>query len=162
MCEKCGASLTAPAPGAPATWVYAKFWGRVGAGFIDGAVVSVLVIIACFLIVATNHSWSAEQRGLWVIGCLLLFLLLIAAYEPVLLSSKWQATVGHKVIGHKITTLEGKRLSFWHALGRSLAKSFGASVSGGLSFLPVAFTPQKQSLHDLMAKTIVVDAKSLK
>ena len=76
-------------------------------------------------------------------------------YWPVLESSRWQATIGKRVMGLEVTDAEGNRLSFLHALLRALAKII-SGIPLGIGFLIAAFTPRKQALHDIIVKTLVV------
>ena len=77
------------------------------------------------------------------------------AYFAGLHASKWQGTIGKKILGLKVTDLKGNRISFWRAFGRYLAMSF---LSGILliGYIMAAFTEKKQGLHDLIAGTLVV------
>jgi len=71
-------------------------------------------------------------------------------------SSEHQASLGKRAMGLKVTDLEGKRISFGQALGRSFLKEFfSISVLGWLTFLAILFTKKKQGVHDLMASTLV-------
>jgi len=71
-------------------------------------------------------------------------------------SSEHQASLGKRAMGLKVTDLEGKRISFGQALGRSFLKEFfSISVLGWLTFLAILFTKKKQGVHDLMAGTLV-------
>ncbi len=69
-------------------------------------------------------------------------------------SSAYQATFGKRVMGIKVTTLEGRRIPFGHALIRYVCKIPSAiPLFGG--FLMQPFTGKKQALHDMLAKTLV-------
>jgi uncharacterized RDD family membrane protein YckC len=54
-----------------------------------------------------------------------------------------------------VTDLDGGRISFGRAIGRILAKLFlsGICLIGYIMFF---FTEKKQTLHDLLASTLVV------
>lgn len=71
-------------------------------------------------------------------------------------SSKWQATLGKKILGIKVADAYGERIRFGRATGRYFAK---ALLSGILliGYIIAAFTERKQALHDLIAGTIVVE-----
>ncbi len=76
-------------------------------------------------------------------------------YFAFLESSSWQATFGKKLLHLQVTTLEGKRISFWRATRRH----FGKMLSRALAFLGlfmIFFTKKKQALHDKMACTVIV------
>ena len=71
-------------------------------------------------------------------------------YWALMESSAWQATLGKKLFGLKVTDLQGRRISFARASGRY----FGKIVFVG--FIMVAFTEKKQALHDMIAGCLVV------
>ena len=63
--------------------------------------------------------------------------------------------MGKKVLGLRVTDLNGSRISFAKATGRH----FGKILSGlilGIGFIMIAFTEQKQGLHDMLAGTLVL------
>lgn len=76
-------------------------------------------------------------------------------YYSLFFSSPWQATLGYKLNSLKVATLHAKRITFLHASFRyaySLISSLCILLN--LSFF---FTKRRQSFHDLLAKTIVID-----
>jgi uncharacterized RDD family membrane protein YckC len=76
-------------------------------------------------------------------------------YYAALESSAWQATLGKKVLGLRVTDLAGNRISFARASGRF----FGMILSGmilGIGFLMAGFTARKQALHDILAGCLVL------
>lgn len=85
----------------------------------------------------------------------LLTLLLPIAYFALLESSRWQATIGKRICGLRVTRLDGRRISLPRAVGRYLGKFVSALILG-IGFLMIAWTRRKQALHDLMADTLVV------
>ena len=70
-------------------------------------------------------------------------------------SSARQSTIGKRIIGVKVTGIDGNKISFLRATGRTLAK-FLSVITLGIGFLMIAFTKKKQGLHDIVAKTLVV------
>jgi uncharacterized RDD family membrane protein YckC len=69
-------------------------------------------------------------------------------------SSVWQATVGKRVLNLKVTDLQGGRITFI----RATRKYFGSWLSSlilGIGYLFPLWTDKKQTLHDLMAGTVV-------
>lgn len=76
-------------------------------------------------------------------------------YYALMESSGWQATLGKKVLGLKVTDLAGNRISFARASGRF----FGKILSGMLllvGFMMAGFTERKQALHDILAGCLVL------
>ena len=58
-------------------------------------------------------------------------------------------------LGIQVTDLQGNRVSFGRALGRTLAKILSAIILY-IGFIMAAFTEKKQGLHDMVAGTLVV------
>src|SRR5260221_8719489 len=74
-------------------------------------------------------------------------------YSSLLESSSWQGTVGKKLIGLRVTDLEGRRISF----GRATGRHFGKILSGLIclaGFIMAAVTEKHQALHDQLAGTL--------
>jgi uncharacterized RDD family membrane protein YckC len=180
-CSVCGARLV---PGAgpamqhqPASLAqgpkYAGFWIRALAALIDcvlllaaSFVIMIIVFIATgFLGVATSGSWAngghairAESAYPVVITVsLLLSFAFCWLWLTVAESSGWQATVGKRLLGLKVTDETGSRISFGRANGRFFAKML-SSLGSCAGFIMVAFTAKRQGLHDKMAHTLVVKA----
>jgi len=70
-------------------------------------------------------------------------------------SGEAQATVGKRVMGIYVTSKEGERISFAQATIRYFSKYLSSIFMIG--FIMVAFTQNKQGLHDLIADTLVVN-----
>lgn len=131
--------------GAPV--VHAGFWLRTAAYLIDS---SILIIIG--IAIGIGSAYAGEMGG--VIGSIAYFLINLL-YWPVMESSARQATFGKSVVGIQVTDMNGKRLTFLRALLRNLAKIISA-IPLGIGFLFVAFTGNKQALHDMITKCLVV------
>jgi uncharacterized RDD family membrane protein YckC len=151
--------------------VYAGFWLRFVAAIIDGLILGVpLTFIAFLLIASAIPVLTHTQDPMTVIVTILpriLFLMVIYLvaswlYWGLMESSSWQATLGKKALGLRVTDLIGSRPTFGRASGRFFAGrgiGFVPSV-GGLYFLidciMVGFTERKQALHDMIASCLVV------
>ncbi len=151
FCAACGAALD-PATAAlrpalsqlDADDVYAPVGRRLLAYIID-----YLLYIGLFVLVIVIARWSASA---WVV------LLLpggIWLYKAGMESSKYQATLGKLALNIQVTTEDGQRLSFLHATGRAVAFMVFSTIAL-ISFLIAALTGRRQSLHDLIASTLVV------
>ena len=137
--------------------VYAGFWNRLGAYFVD-AFISGLGAAILASIAGLSNGWTsglqlhpdhAVAGNLLALGVAWLY---FAGFE----SSRWQATPGKRLLGFKVTDDMGQRIGFARATGRFFGKVLSAlPVLGG--FVLAAFTRRKQALHDLMASTLVVD-----
>jgi len=83
-----------------------------------------------------------------------IFNLMVWIYFSVLDSSSWQASVG-KALGLKVVDKNGDRISFGRATGRHFAKIiYGLTILIG--YMMVGWTKRKESLHDMIAATLVI------
>lgn len=140
---------------------YAGFWFRTLAAIIDFVLCQVAIIILAFplafslgasMVGASSKSEIlAAGQGLgFVLGVMIQWLWFTIAE-----SSKWQATVGKKLVGLKVTDESGERIGFGKANGRYLSKSLSALIFF-IEFIMIAFTEKKQGLHDKIAGTLVI------
>ena len=68
-------------------------------------------------------------------------------------------TLGKWLTGIQIVSVVHERIGFWHALERALG--YGASLlEGGSGFFQYLTHPNRQTVHDRIAETIVVRLKS--
>lgn len=66
-------------------------------------------------------------------------------------------TLGKHLLKIRVVSLVHDRLSFWHSVERSLG--YGASIlEGGFGFIQYFIHPNRQTVHDRIAETIVVSA----
>lgn len=70
---------------------------------------------------------------------------------PFLQASRWQATLGQKLLKIKTVDIQGNTLSFWRACYRGSLLSF--CPWGAFMYF---FSPQKQCLYDFLSDSIVV------
>jgi len=87
----------------------------------------------------------------WLVWVGLIQWLYFALFE----SSRLQATPGKLLVGVKVTDMEGRRIGFGRATTRALAKGLSALLCY-IGYLMAAFTAQRQALHDIMARTLVL------
>ncbi|HRU05843.1 MAG TPA: RDD family protein, partial [Candidatus Brocadiia bacterium] len=138
---------------------YGGFWIRFVAVIIDGIVLypvqSGVQDIWRESIGAWGHSLAP---GVAVSGAILGAWGLSAAtslvYETFLTASLWQGTVGKKVLGLRVSDVEGRRLSFGRSLGRAAAKYVSAATLM-IGYMMAGWTRRKQALHDFLADTVV-------
>ncbi len=164
------APLAAARADAATDVVYAGFWRRFAALFLDQLLLSVAFNIVLFVViivavVAIGMNASALEHADkdppgWIIAAWLLLLVgyyvAAAFYYALQESSKQQATLGKRALGIKVTDDAGRRLSFAHALGRWFAASL-SYLTFYIGFMMAGFTARKRALHDMVASTLVVD-----
>jgi uncharacterized RDD family membrane protein YckC len=79
------------------------------------------------------------------------------AYFVLCESSPWQATLGKRLIGIKVTTLDGSRINAARAVGRFLAAAL-SWLTMNIGHALAAWTPERRALHDMIAGTRVENA----
>jgi len=129
---------------------------RAFASLLDTLIVIVPILFIGFLI----GIWGGlvdEDSETTALKAQLIGMFLGILYEAVFLSSPWQATPGKKLLGLKVVDLNGLSISFWRAFGRASAKILSSILLIG--YIMAFFTKDKRALHDLMAGTIVIEAK---
>jgi uncharacterized RDD family membrane protein YckC len=121
--------------------IYAGFWERFGAAFLDGIILMALNYIISLLLGRT----ASNVLGIFV-GWL---------YYSLQESGPNQATIGKKEVGLKVVNMEGERISFGQATGRHFAKFLSALIIF-IGYLMMIWDEKKQTLHDKMANTLVI------
>lgn len=133
---------------------YAGFWIRVGAILIDAIVLFIPLTILEKLLLTEKTGDPAADLGV-TLGALAMNLCVQWAYRSAFHSSEWQATIGKRAVGIKVTDLEGRRITFGHATGRYFAE-FLSALTLGFGYVMAGFSSRKQALHDKVAGTLVV------
>lgn len=165
------ATFSAPTEAKAFTPIYAGFWIRVLASLIDsfalGIPLGIISAVMQGIIAPLTKSAAAGGDPTAVFG--MIGILAIASmilnwggyclYEGLLTAGPWQGTLGKKLLGLKVCTLEGKPLDKKSALWRAFMKQLLSAVTLSISCIFPAFTPKKQALHDTVVKTLVVKAK---
>jgi uncharacterized RDD family membrane protein YckC len=101
-------------------------------------------------------EWVKDNIWQIVILYFLTKAILAYLYFVLLEISKWQGTVGKKLQKIKVTDMNGERITFNKATIRLLSKFLSAQLLIG--YIIIFFTNKKQGLHDLIAKTLVIES----
>jgi len=130
-------AATMPSPSLPVTaelaYPKASFWERMGAGFLDIVLVSILSSIVGGVPLGFFVA-LAYFAGMWA----------------------WKGTtIGGIVLGLKVVRMDGDVVTFPVALVRALAGGFSIVVLF-LGFLWIAWDAEKQAWHDKIAGTLVL------
>lgn len=156
---------------------YAGFWKRVAAYILDIIVLyipSMLIekmlggdaaksIFEQAVVNAAgdpNATLAAQMQyysAMW--PAMLLGFIVAWMYYAFCESSAWQATVGKLALGLRVTDMQGNRLSLKRALARYPAMILSSLILC-IGFLMVAWTRQKQGLHDMIAGTLVLNGRA--
>jgi len=143
----------------------AGFWRRFWAAWLDGMIVwalsvpfMILWLIPALTGAAPVDTWGEEERMAWASAFLLYWMASVVVetlYFALLESSRHRATLGRIVLGIEVTDTAGGRISFWRALGRRLGRVLSGMMFG-IGFVVMLFNDRRQTLHDMMAGTLVV------
>jgi uncharacterized RDD family membrane protein YckC len=134
---------------------YAGFWLRVAASLIDGVILGIASIVIGIALLLVLHPNTPHKEA--VLENILRFFSIILnwLYFAIFESSAEQGTIGKRIIGIKVTDLNGKPISFWRATGRYFGKIISSFILL-IGFIMAAFTEKKQALHDMLAGCLVV------
>ncbi len=139
---------------------------RFAAMFVDGLIFGVPVVILVFFGLVSTGGLEGLEKG--DSGFMKLFPLLngvvtlvmmvaVVAYEGLMLAAKGQ-TVGKMMLNIKVVTADGSPISRGQAWGRALVRQlFGLVPCLGLIDYLVAFGSDRTCIHDVLAKTRVVN-----
>ena len=142
------------------TPAYAGFWIRVAAYLVDTILLSLVFLPLGFVlgvVIALTSSGEENEPAVAFVSLLIRLISVISGwlYFAWLESSSWQATVGKKVCGLRVTDLNGHQITFGKATGRYFAKIISAIILF-IGFIMIAFSDTKQGLHDQLAGTLVL------
>lgn len=117
--------------------VYASFFPRFAALLIDGVILCIPGIVL----------------GRYIPYPVMIFIGLL--YRPIFESSVLKGSPGRLLMGLNVVDLNGERITFKSALIRYIM-SWVSGAFCGLGYLMLFFTERKQTLHDVVALTLVV------
>jgi len=128
---------------------YARLRSRYGAFLIDVLFCLVLWFMGALMVGSVGFEFN-RWNGI----------ALLAAYFGLLPATPMQATPGKRAFNIRITDLDGKPIT----VARSMAR-FAASIPSlgflGLGFVIAAWTRRRQAAHDLVARTLVLEANAI-
>jgi uncharacterized RDD family membrane protein YckC len=170
-------AMDVPESSAAALADYAGFWKRVAAYVLDaivlwlpnmlvsgmlGANEAAEIYLKAKLAAGSDPQLALEAFNNYfhALGPALLAQTIITwLYFALCESSAWQGTLGKRLLGIRVTDIDGHRISFMRATGRYFGKLLSAFILC-VGFLMVAWTQRKQGLHDLLAQTLVLNGRA--
>ncbi|MND52529.1 RDD family protein [compost metagenome] len=149
---------------------YADFGSRIVAYLIDGLLISFIfgfILIALIFVgaVSTTSLFSNDLEDnpvaiFAILGAVFTFISLALVgtwlYNAILNSSEKQGTLGKQAMNIKVTDLQGNKISFSRATGRYFSTLITGMIPFFIGYLLALFTDKKQTLHDMIASTIVL------
>jgi uncharacterized RDD family membrane protein YckC len=158
---------------------YAGFWIRVVAAIVDGIALWIVWSLIVLVLPAESaapvpsenadlEAWIEWANSLISPRQVIVYAAVVWAYFAFQESSSAQATLGKRMMGIRVSTENGARLSLvtaslrawpiWLPSVAALAGSSISSVVGLVAFISciaVAFSARKQGLHDKMAGAVL-------
>jgi uncharacterized RDD family membrane protein YckC len=128
---------------------YARLRSRYGAFLIDVLFCLVLWFMGALMVGSVGFEFN-RWNGL----------ALLAAYFGLLPATPMQATPGKRAFNIKITDIDGKPLTVARSMAR-VAASIPSLAFLGLGFVVAAWTRRRQAAHDLVARTLVLEANAI-
>ncbi|MEV4095253.1 RDD family protein [Streptosporangium saharense] len=134
-------------------------WRRLFAGILD--IIIVGIISSPFTYQSFNSVWDTK-KGVFVQVPVQHTLLasVIGFLYYWLLTAFWDGkTVGKKLFGLRVTDISGRRVGVGQAAIRELVAwvLYATCCLGWVNLAFILFTRRKQALHDMAAKTLVLD-----
>lgn len=144
---------------------YAGFWIRLLAWIVDqvivavglgvlGGVVGIISGVVTALTMPGHHLSQGSSTVLQVASSVLSLILTYLYF--ILMTKKYQATLGKRLCGLAVVRLDGAALDWNTVLARELVGRLLNGLTLNIGYLIVVFTKRKQGLHDFIAKTAVV------
>lgn len=148
--------------------VYAGFGERFAAVLIDGVILWVIGYVLGMIFgaptqeeivsITQSEGFSSAVSASYFSTPNMFAFVLNWLYFALLVSGPWQATLGKRALGIKVTNMQGGRISFLNATGRYFATLLSAIILF-IGYLMMLWDPKKQCLHDKLAGTLVVKGK---
>jgi uncharacterized RDD family membrane protein YckC len=141
----------------PNAFVYAGFWRRFVAVFIDGILLWIVFIPVRLLLGMGLMGNRYDTLNYAYVGMAAYFAISLAVgigYYVYFLSQK-AATPGKMIMGVKVITATGGPISVGRALGRYFAQYISA-ITLAIGYIMAAFDDQKRALHDHICNTRVI------
>ena len=142
--------------------VYASVWRRFCASIFDALLVSAILSPLTVLLVWVMEAYHTEiglsefkSRTAVGTAAVLLWIVCFGLYNASGEASVHQATPGKRLFKLKVVSLSRGRLTLQQATGRYYAK-FLSTFALLAGFAIAIFHSRKQSLHDIIAGTVVV------
>jgi uncharacterized RDD family membrane protein YckC len=144
---------------------------RVVAFLLDMCFLTVLLTVSWYVFLSLSFITFAgmAQRGgqrseILVIAFSTMTILgligIVVGYFAIPEGSRARASLGKRLLSIEVVDLNGRQLSRWRSTLRAVAKLV-VMIFYGIGFLWAFTNPRRQAVHDLLARTMVVRARSI-
>lgn len=135
---------------------YANFGLRLGAYLIDMVIFTIIqYLVTLGILYVLIEFFKVRKDEAITFWAIVIYIYLAYRYFIKPEASSWQGTIGKKMIGIKVTDLNGKRISEANAVGRYFGKLLSTLIVF-IGWLMPLWTDKKQALHDMVASTLVI------
>ena len=131
--------------------VYAAFHWRAIALFIDSFIMGTVLTLFFFERLKDLTPGTIMEDPTFSIAAIVSSIVYHSLWE----ASSWQASPGKRICRLRVVALDGTRISLPRALLRQIGK-LASEFLFCFGFLMALFTPRRQTLHDLLARCLVV------
>lgn len=132
----------------------ADFKPRALAFAIDLLLVGGVLVAAGFWLTPPPAAGQARWSFSFELGGLLSFVVFVAYFALATFLGKG-ATIGKRLMGITVVSIVHEHLSLWHCVERALGYA-ASSLEAGFGFLQFHMHPNRQTVHDRIAETIVI------
>lgn len=143
---------------------HAGFWRRAAAFAIDGLVLGffwilVVGLVGVLAVLGSSRGGPPPISDTVISGVIQLLGGIIQwLYFALFEASESQATPGKRIIGIRVTDMEGNRIGFWRATVRNLGRIVSTLILL-IGYFMAGFTEKNQALHDIMAGCLVINGE---
>jgi len=139
--------------------IYAGFWKRLIAFIIDLVIMmfgSIGFSILTGYWFMLSNTVPSDNYIFYKVLFIFSFIFFPWVYMVSFETSKYKATVGKLLVGIEVTDVAGNRITILKATGRHFAKII-TILTFGLGFLVICITDTRQSIHDILSNTLVLN-----
>jgi uncharacterized RDD family membrane protein YckC len=130
---------------------------RFAALWIDQFLLIVAVTIAAVPVVVMSAGQQSGVPAFFIAFFFIAFFGGFVTYEAVMLTKRGQ-TLGKMAMKVRVVRPDGTPISSGQAWGRALTRMVMVHVLALINYLPAIMTKEKTAVHDMLAKTRVVNA----
>ncbi|PSM51947.1 RDD family protein [Campylobacter blaseri] len=132
----------------------ASFNKRVGAFLIDEIILSILFIIAFY---DKFSNITSQEEVIQILGTFTIYFVFVKVAYQAIFVNYYGATVGKLIFKIKCINLNGEIPNFLTSLNRAMVRIFISETLFYIGYIWAYFNPVRQTWHDKLAKTLVID-----
>lgn len=139
--------------------VYAGFWQRFLAAFIDGILIGIVSLVLQSVLLGSVAQSTDPSANVGMVGLVYLLTFAIGSSYEAFFLHRAGATPGKMVLGLRVIRPDGSGVSLARGYGRYFSKLISSMILF-IGYLMAAFDSQKRALHDMIVDTRVIRART--